>query len=314
MPEPLPDVASAASFEEASELVLGYLRRALPLSFWAVTRVEEDRQTYLFLGENGYGLEQGGSHPWQISYCRHMVAGRTPTVALDAQAVPEYAAAGVNELVRIGAYAGAPVREPDGTLFGAICGLDPERRVDDAALEAAAPVLNLLGQLLTMALAADRTRAHHGQALLADRVRDETDPLTGLLSPTAWTRVLAEEEQLFARFADPTVVAVLDLDPVQAADDRADGPAGEEYVRRAARALEAAVQDDDQVARLADDEFGILMRGCTEVAAGQAVERIQARLAEHEVSASVGWAPISVRRGLPAALAEAAAASRAARR
>lgn len=250
MPEPLPNVAAAASFEEASILVLDYLRRTLPLSFWAVTRVENDRQTYLHLEDNGYGLQRGGSHAWESSYCIHMVAGRTPTIALDAQAVPEYAAAAVNEAVTIGTYAGAPVREPDGTIFGAICGLDPERRTDDAALAAAGPVLQLLGQLLSMALSTERQRAQHSAALLAERVKGETDLLTGLLNRRAWERTMQEEAKLFASFADPTVIALLDLDMLKAVNDRLGHQAGDDYIRRAGQALLAAVREGDEVARL----------------------------------------------------------------
>ena len=62
-----------------------------------------------------------------------MAAGTAPAHAPDAQAVPAYAAAAVNGSVDIGTYAGAPIREPDGTLFGAICGLDPHVRTDDPA-------------------------------------------------------------------------------------------------------------------------------------------------------------------------------------
>lgn len=155
----VPMLSPLMSFDEAALAVLGYLREALPLAFWSVTRVENDRQTYLYLNsDNGYGLVQGQSHPWEDSFCVHMAAGTGPGIAPDAQAVPVYAAAGVNAAAAIGSYAGAAVHEPDGTLFGAICGIDPQVRTDDPAFVAAGPVLHLLGQLLTMVLAANRDR------------------------------------------------------------------------------------------------------------------------------------------------------------
>ena len=90
--------APAERFDRAANLVLEYLHEQLPLAFWAVTRVENGRQTYLYLdADNGYGLRQGGSHPWEDSFCIHMAAGRAPTVAPDAQSVPEYARGGVND-------------------------------------------------------------------------------------------------------------------------------------------------------------------------------------------------------------------------
>lgn len=129
----MPMLSPAMSFDDAAIAVLGYLTQVLPLAFWSVTRVENDRQTYLYLdSQNGYGRVQGQSHLWQDSFCIHGAAGTAPGVAPDAQAVPLYAAAGVNAAVAIGSYAGAAVHEPDGTLFGAICGIDPDVRTDDA--------------------------------------------------------------------------------------------------------------------------------------------------------------------------------------
>lgn len=60
----LPTLSPAMEFDEAARLVPRYLRDNVPLAFWSVTRVENDRQTYLYLDDdNGYGLVQGESHP-----------------------------------------------------------------------------------------------------------------------------------------------------------------------------------------------------------------------------------------------------------
>jgi PAS domain S-box-containing protein len=154
-----PDAPPSAGFDHAARMVLNYLHDHMPLAFWSVTRVQNGRQTYLYLDpDNGYGLRQGASHAWEDSYCIHMAAGTAPTVALDAQAVPAYARAGVNAAIDIGTYAGAVINEPDGTLFGAICGLDPQARTTDPRMATAAPLLALLGELLSSALAADQAQ------------------------------------------------------------------------------------------------------------------------------------------------------------
>ncbi|HEX5740165.1 MAG TPA: ATP-binding protein [Pilimelia sp.] len=160
LPAPLPALKPGDTFAHAAQLVLDYLHAHLPLAFWAVTKVENGRQVYLYLDAyNGYGLRQGDSHPWEDSYCVHMAAGRAPAVAPDTQAVPAYADAAINDVLDIGCYAGAPITEPGGSLFGAICGLDPQTRSDDPRLAAAEPLLVLLGQLLTTALAAEHARS-----------------------------------------------------------------------------------------------------------------------------------------------------------
>ncbi|MEO6267670.1 MAG: GGDEF domain-containing protein [Nocardioidaceae bacterium] len=305
----VPMLSPAMSFDDAALAVLRYLREALPLAFWSVTRVENDRQTYLYLdSDNGYGLVQGQSHPWDESFCIHMAVGTGPCVAPDAQAVPVYAAAGVNAAATIGSYAGAVVREPDGTLFGAICGIDPDVRTDDAAFAAAGPVLQLLGQLLTMVLAANRERDVTAGEVAAARRDAETDVLTGLANRRAWERLVAYHGERFARLGDPTVVAMIDLDMLKVINDEQGHEAGDDYIRRAGNVLRATARGVDVIARLGGDEFGLVLTDCTESMAESFVRRLYVELDLAGVAGSVGWAPITVLRGLPAALVEADAA------
>ena len=159
-----------------------------------------------------------------------------------------------------------------------------------------------------MVLAADRTRDLAVAAALETTLTAETDSLTGLHNRRAWDRILAEEEERFGRFADPTVAVVLDLDLLKTINDTRGHAAGDTYIRLAGEALVGSVKARDAVARLGGDEFAVLLRGCTEVDAAVAVERIYAALAAAGVAGSVGWAPITVLRGFPAALAEADAA------
>lgn len=312
---PLPVLLPNMSFDEAASLVLRYLRESLPLAFWSVTRVENGRQTYLYLDEdNGYGLRQGGAHPWEDSFCIHMVAGSAPALAPDAQRVPQYAAAPVNQQVPIAAYAGAPVSEPDGSLFGVLCGLDPVVRTDDQAFVAAGPVLQLFGQLLTMVLAANRAREALDRTLAQVRTEAETDALTGLLNRRGWDRLVAEESQRFGRFGDPTVVAFIDLDRLKAINDEHGHDAGDDYLRDAGAALRRAVRGSDVVARLGGDEFGVILIGCPQERAAERIARLSGALDACGVAGSVGWAPLRALGGFPAALAEADAAMYAAKR
>ena len=235
-----PAMAPAAAFEHAARLVLDYLHEQMPLAFWAVTRVENGRQTYLYLdADNGYGLRRGESHPWEDSLCIHMASGNAPTVARDARQIPVYADAGVNESLDIGTYAGAVITEPDGTLFGAICGLDPQTHTGDPRMAKAESLLVLLGNLLTTTLAADRARDRSTDALLRVQLSSETDPLTGLPNRRAWHRIIERAEERYAHLADPTVIAVLDLDRLKVINDSRGHAAGDAYLTTAAVAMAA---------------------------------------------------------------------------
>jgi diguanylate cyclase (GGDEF)-like protein len=310
MPMLTPDM----DFDAASRLVLEYLATNVPMALWGVSRVENGRQTFVHLDEaNGYGTVTGDGAAWEDSFCIHMAAGAAPTVAPDAQSVPAYAAAKANATTRIGAYGGAPIVEPSGALFGVICGIDPERKPMGDALGQAGPLLSLLGQLLSMVLAADRVRDRAAAAVFEATLSAETDALTGLYNRRAWDRVLTEEEDRFSRFADPTVAVVLDLDMLKSINDTQGHAAGDTYIRLAGGALSASVTSTDVVARLGGDEFGVLLRGCSEVDATAAIERMYAALGDVGVAGSIGWAPITVLKGFPAALAEADSAMYAAK-
>jgi diguanylate cyclase (GGDEF)-like protein len=217
-----------------------------------------------------------------------MSSGAAPRVAPDAQAVPLYAAAGVNDAIRIGAYAGAAIDDADGQLFGAICGLDPE--VQGAELAEIEPLLVLLSRMLSLALIADRDRQVVHQALLRERVAADVDALTGVYSRRAWERLLADESVVFEQLADPVAVLVVDLDELKAVNDGEGHAAGDALLRRAADAIRAGVRGDDPVARLGGDEFGVLLPHCTEEAAAERADGVRRALAAAGVQASVGAA------------------------
>lgn len=304
----IPDLPADPTFDAAAIVVLTYLREHLPLALWSVSRVENGRQTYLYLDDNAYGMPNGSSVPWEETFCVHMSRGSTPSVAVDAMTVPEYAASAARFGVQVGTYAGAVINEPGGELFGAICGIDPQTRVGEHTWETAAPLLQVLGRMLSMILAAERRRDHAADELLRAQLQAETDPMTGAFNRRAWQRVVAQEETRLARYADPLVAIMMDLDRLKLVNDTHGHAEGDDYIRKAATALTRAVRSTDTVARLGGDEFGVLLPGCTEVEAEQVIVRIYAELRAAGVSASLGWSSIEVIRGFQAGLAEADAA------
>ena len=300
VPSPDPQTASEPTFGQASRDVLTYLREHVPMAFWAVTRVENGRQTYLYVEDDTYGLRPGGFHEWSESFCIHMASGSAPRVAPDAQQVQAYAAAGVNDAIDIGAYAGAEIHDADGGLFGAICGLDPQVQGDE--LTQVAPLLVLLSRLLTHALAADRHRQESTARALEAELAADTDSLTGVYSRRAWERLVSDEAYRFDRLADPTAVVIIDLDGLKRTNDEAGHAAGDELLIAAAAAIRAAVRAHDPVARLGGDEFGVLLRQCTAEAATGRAAAIRDALQARGVLASVGVAAAVPGQGLRAAV------------
>lgn len=297
--------APGSQFAAAVESVLAHLRVHHPMTLWGVTRVEDGAQTHLHLGDNGYGLVAGDRTPWSGTLCVHMVSGDAPEVAPDTSLVPLYRDATVQQELTINAYAGVPIREPDGSLFGVLCGLDLRPQEDVADL---LPLLELLRGLLGHVLAAERDleRARRSTSLAVAVA--ETDALTGLLNRRGWDRVVADAQQRLARLGDPSVVVVADLDGLKRINDELGHAEGDRHLVRTAAALVEAVRPTDSVARLGGDEFGILLSGFPGTCASRKVAELAADLAAAGVPASFGCSAVRVGGDFVTALALADAA------
>lgn len=287
------------AFDEASDLVLDYLTEHIPMGIWSVTRVENGDQTHIRFSDRVYGVPEGFGVPWQQGLCIHMVEGSAPRVAADVSTVPEFHAAQQKLGIPIGSYAGAPIVEPDGALFGVLCGHDPETREQEFVENQA--LLEMITALLNAVLAADRDRDRAAREATLAQLALETDALTGLHNLRAWQRLLAEEEARYAKFADPTVVAFIDIDGLKAVNDADGHSAGDRCLTDTAAALVSAVRGGDPVARIGGDEFTALLPGCPAEEAEQRIARIRGALEEHGVSASVGWASVRPTGGFEAA-------------
>ncbi len=304
LPErPLPEPGS--QFAAAVESVLAHLRSHHPMTLWGLTRVEDGAQTHLHLGENGYGLVAGDRTPWSGTLCVHMVSGDAPQVAPDTSLVPLYRDAAVQEELAINAYAGVPIREADGSLFGVLCGLDlrPQEEVADLL-----PLLELLRGLLGNVLAAERELQRASRQTSRAVRAAETDALTGLLNRRGWDRAVTDAKQRLARLGDPSVVVVADLDGLKRVNDESGHAAGDRHLVRAAAVLLEAVRPTDTVARLGGDEFGILLSGFAGTCASGKVTGLAAALAAAGVPASFGCSAVRVGGDFVTALALADAA------
>jgi len=125
------------------------------------------------------------------------------------------------------------------------------------------------GVLVALQDVTERRRRERGLSELASR-----DSLTGL-----WNRRRLEHELerlLGAPQPGTGVVLLIDLDGFKGVNDALGHDAGDELLRRVARALESSVRRTDLVARLGGDEFALLLPGMTEDEAGGVAEKVAA--------------------------------------
>lgn len=292
-----PSFTPLLPFDEACAVIVEYLKKTVPMAFWSISHYDHDQQVYLCVQDDAYGKADGGSHAWSDSFCRYMVTGETPQIAPDAMSVPQYASAGVAQVMTIGAYVGVPIRAADGSLFGTVCGLDPSAQ--SSQLLEHAPLLRLLADLL-------------GQILRAEKLSDDAaereaelqwsafhDHLTGLPNRTMFLDRVGHALELYDRNRRPLAVVALDLDDFTAVNDTLGHAAGDELLVGVADRVRDSLRPGDTLARLGGDEFAILIEdGADPVAIAERVITTVARPFSVDgsvisVSAGVGVAELS---------------------
>ena len=281
MPEPL-------RFDRASKRVLTYLRGAVPMGMWTVTRVVDNKQVYLTVDDVAYGIPPGASVDWSATLCQHMVRGDVPRICIDVRRYPHCADIVTSTGAPVLSYIGLPIVISDGTLFGTLCGFSTTTQ--EPEIEQHDGLLQLLTDLLSSVLESDLDQTEILRTLERTELRASTDPLTGLPNRGAWDRLLEQEEERYRRFGDSCALICIDLNELKAINDRDGHPAGDELLRLVARTLAENVRETDVVARVGGDEFGVLAAATTEPEAVALVHRLRAALAAVGASASFGHA------------------------
>ena len=112
----------------------------------------------------------------------------------------------------------------------------------------------------------------------------ESDPLTGLVNRSYFTRVLEEEIERVTSNAVESAVYFIDLDKFKQINDMYGHAAGDKLLIRAAELLKSQVSDKDVVSRLGGDEFTVLSRNISREDALELANSINRALRETRVT------------------------------
>lgn len=161
-------------------------------------------------------------------------------------------------------YAGAPLVDHQGFVLGTIAVVDVKPR------EFSETQQNALRDLSTLVMTAleNRRRA----LLLSHKAR--TDHLTGLANRADFDGALSSQIAHTARTGESFSLLYMDLDGFKMANDQFGHAAGDEVLREVARRLAQQVREEDMLARIGGDEFGVVIRGGTQESAEMLTGRI----------------------------------------
>jgi len=130
---------------------------------------------------------------------------------------------------------------------------------------------------VTREVSAERARRHLVQRI---ELLTPVDALTGLANRRRFTEEHEREHGRAMRAWDSYAVMRLDIDEMGVINDQFGIPIGDLVLERVAELLRSGRRDYDVVARLANDEFAILLPGADALAARAVADRIITTIAE----------------------------------
>ncbi len=120
------------------------------------------------------------------------------------------------------------------------------------------------------------------------RAQALTDALTGLANRRAFDDRLATELSRARRHGHPVVLALLDIDRFKELNDRHGHPEGDRALARVAQVLRDGVRAEDHVARLAGDEYAVVLPATGEAEAREVIGRVVEAVAADDVLRALG--------------------------
>jgi diguanylate cyclase (GGDEF)-like protein len=151
------------------------------------------------------------------------------------------------------------------------------------------------GSLLAITVAVWMTHRHHTRALWRERLRADTDPLTGALSRSAFHAALAREHTRVLNGDRPAAIFIADLDLLKRINDTHRHVTGDQVLRELVLRLQEQLRPGDLVGRWGGDEFIVLAPGLERLAAAAELgERMRRAVFARNFATDVGELRVTV--------------------
>ena len=224
--------------DERFDRVTRLAQRLFGVPIALVSLVDADRQWF----KSVQGLDVRET-PREQAFCAHAIQGDDVMHVPDATKDPRFED---NPLVTgapdIRFYAGHPIAGPSGAKLGTLCIIDREPRDLDEGDRAS---LRDLAEMVEREIAALHLASN--------------DPLTGLANRRSFETSASQLLEMCERRHVPATLLYLDLDGFKAINDSHGHEEGDRALVDFGAALTATFRSSDVIARLAGDEFAVLL-------------------------------------------------------
>ncbi|MEN2787477.1 diguanylate cyclase [Sphingomonas qilianensis] len=250
------------AIEQPFEKIVMLVRTVLRVPMAAVTLVDRERQWF----KASRGLDATET-PRSVSFCTYTIQQRGPMIIEDASRDPRFAD---NPLVVgppfVRAYAGIPLRTPEGYNVGALCAIDTEPRTfSPADIAILRDFANIVCDELELRLIA------------------QLDHLTGALTRRGFSEQAERELARAGRYDRPGALVMLDVDHFKRVNDTYGHSIGDQVLQQIAGITEGALRPSDVFGRLGGEEFALLLPETSGAEAMMVAERLREAIAGHAI-------------------------------
>lgn len=288
-------VQGQLDFGSTCNEVLSTIHKQYPLDLWMITRTNGQDTIVLQTKGKGFNIKPGVNLHWEDTLCVRLVNQSAPNIAPCIDDVPCYQEAPVTQNFNLKACMLASYNA-NGQLFGTICGVNTTTL--DPSVSEGKPLLLALAQQLSKALTHDLSQLESMRA--NERLASKTyiDDITLLTDWRGWDALLDAENVRCKIYGNKGIVISMDMANLKAVNQARGREAGDHVLRKAAQLVQALLRPQDIIARVGNDEFGILCIDHPLYDAPSLAHLIYTTLMQEHINCYVGHASSLPHKGL----------------
>lgn len=285
-------------FASTCESILAFLHEKYPLDLWMITRTNQQDLVVLQTKGDGYGVKPGMAFNWEDTLCIRMMSDQAPNIAPNIDDVTLYQQAPIAQHFQIKACISVPIYAND-VFFGTLCGVNGSP-IDESAKQDLA-LMQSQAAKLSAALASDLATIQILRQNEHDAANAQLDALTQLPNWRAWDQWIDAESIRCSDYGNRGDVMSIDLAELKKTNEQAGRAAGDKLLQDTARILKQLTRPQDIVARVGNDEFGVISIDHPKLNAATQAQQIKQALVQHQIDCYVGHATNNPQKGLRAA-------------